>query len=78
MIAASLLQSSESHGATEIVWICWFHAHEIFHIIKKVENVVLLNVFVETMIFRIQKDQNSICLKKIFFNIINVFTVTFD
>ncbi len=49
--SASLLQSSVSHDPSEIILICWFAAQKTFLIIINVKTVVLLNIFVETIIY---------------------------
>ncbi len=59
-----------SHDAPETILICWFGAQETYVIIIiNVENHVLLNIFVEIMIFFSgffdeQKDQNNSIYKK--------------
>ncbi len=63
--SASLHQFSLSQDTSEIILICCFAAQETFLIIINVE---LLNIFVDCFCF----DEYKV------FEIINVFTVTFD
>ncbi len=47
--SASLLQSSLSHDLSENILICCFDAQDTFLIIINVENVMLLNIFMEVI-----------------------------
>ncbi len=48
--SASLLQSSVSHDASEIIQICWFTDQEKCLISSMLKTFVLLNISVETMV----------------------------
>ncbi len=39
-----------SHDPSEIILICWFAAQETLLLLLKLQTVVQLNIFVETMI----------------------------
>ncbi len=74
----ALLQSSVS----EIIVICWFDAQETFLLLLlMLKTVVLLNMFVETVILfwiltENSKEQHLFEIE--IFNVMNVFTITFD
>ncbi len=71
-----LNQSSVSHDPSEIILICWFSAQETFIIIINIENLVLLNIFAETMIFfRILSKEHNLLKKKNEKN--NIYTGTY-
>ncbi len=83
--SASLLQSSVSHDPSEIILIYWFASQETFIIIISVNNSYAVsnfhrnfdNFFLESIIYR-KSIRAAFIWNRIFCNIINLSTVTFD